>query len=172
MATGCAAVATSLGALRPSRKPISPSVARSASENRNRLLRLALKMRFSAARYSLRRKLLVHTSCDVGQNACPLHKSPFAPSQRATPRCGLRTTSKATPRPDNPPRVLVYAVLAHHLKWSAPMSLIAGEIRRSNPRVGRLRARLSRRSGRATELICSHNPVPYDVSAFLRPPTE
>jgi class 3 adenylate cyclase len=30
--------------------------------------------------------LPVHASGDVGQNACPLHKSPFAPSQRATPR--------------------------------------------------------------------------------------
>ena len=50
-----AAVATSLSALRPSRKPISPSAARSASENRGRPFSLALKMRFSPARYSLRR---------------------------------------------------------------------------------------------------------------------
>jgi hypothetical protein len=55
MMSGWAAVATSLSALRPSRKPILPSIARSTSERRRRWFNLALKMRFSAASYSLRR---------------------------------------------------------------------------------------------------------------------
>jgi hypothetical protein len=54
MVSGSATVATSLRALRPSRKPISPSVARSASESRKHPFNWARKMRFSAARYSLR----------------------------------------------------------------------------------------------------------------------
>jgi hypothetical protein len=49
MVSGWTTVATSLRALRPSRKPISPSVARSASESRKHPLNWARKMRFSAA---------------------------------------------------------------------------------------------------------------------------
>ena len=50
MVSGWATVATSLRALRPSRKPISPSVARSASESRMHPFNWARKMRFSAGK--------------------------------------------------------------------------------------------------------------------------
>src|ERR1035437_987794 len=54
MVSGRAAVATSPSALRPSRRPISPSFARSASENFSRPFNWPLRIRFSAARYSFR----------------------------------------------------------------------------------------------------------------------
>src|SRR5262249_40806161 len=46
-------LATSARTLRPRRWPISPSVARSVSESLGRPFSLAVRMRFSAARYSL-----------------------------------------------------------------------------------------------------------------------
>src|SRR5262249_10438903 len=54
MVSGRAAVATSPSALRPSRRPISPSFARSASESFGRPFNWSLRIRFSAARYSCR----------------------------------------------------------------------------------------------------------------------
>src|SRR5450830_1525068 len=54
MVSGRAAVATSPSALRPSRRPISPSFARSASESFSRPFNWAFRIRFSAARYSFR----------------------------------------------------------------------------------------------------------------------
>src|SRR5262245_34705163 len=52
--SGLATCAISCRALRPSRLAISASVSRSASDNRSRAGRCALRMRFSAARYSFR----------------------------------------------------------------------------------------------------------------------
>src|SRR5664280_1651835 len=54
MVSGRAAVATSPSALRPSRRPISPSFARSASESFSRPFNWPLRIGFSAARYSFR----------------------------------------------------------------------------------------------------------------------
>ena len=52
--SGLATQATSRSALRPRRFPISARVIRSVSERRNRAGNLALKIRFSEARYSFR----------------------------------------------------------------------------------------------------------------------
>src|SRR5262245_8729292 len=54
MVSGRAAVATSPSALRPSRRPISPSFTRSASESFGRPFNWPLRIWFSAARYSFR----------------------------------------------------------------------------------------------------------------------
>jgi hypothetical protein len=55
MVSGLATQATSRSTLRPSCLPISASVTRSGSLKRNREGNFARKMRFSAAKYSLRR---------------------------------------------------------------------------------------------------------------------
>src|ERR1035441_6272215 len=131
MVSGRAAVATSPSALRPSRRPISPSFARSASENFSRPFNWPPRIRFSAARYSFgsrplaeclatqstanlaelrslcvrelqpplqlapqnpvfssqilvpQQQLMVHRPSDVGQDTCPLHKSPLCARRSA-----------------------------------------------------------------------------------------
>src|SRR5450759_3108666 len=77
MVSGRAAVATSPSALRPSRRPISPSFARSASESFSRPLQLAPQNPvFSSQILIPQQQFLVHRPCDVGQDTCPLHESP------------------------------------------------------------------------------------------------
>src|SRR4051794_804962 len=74
MVSGLATLATSASALRPSRWPISPRVARSASDSFILPFNWAFRMRFSAAKYSFRAKqLLMDRSGDVGQDARPVH---------------------------------------------------------------------------------------------------
>src|SRR5262245_60669582 len=86
MVSGRAAVATSPSALRPSRRPISPSFARSASESFGRPFNWSLRIRFSAARYSIpQQQLVVHRPADVGQDACPLHELPHLPAGSQCP---------------------------------------------------------------------------------------
>ena len=67
--SGFATAANSSKAFRPSRWAISANVAFSASDNNNRPFNWALRMGFSAARYSF----LVHGSGDVSKHASPNH---------------------------------------------------------------------------------------------------
>jgi hypothetical protein len=68
------AQANSSKAFRPSRWAISANVAFSVSDNNNLPLIWALRMRFSAARYSfLSSKFLVYGSGDVSKHASPNH---------------------------------------------------------------------------------------------------
>src|SRR6185437_16695494 len=74
---GFATEATSVSVLRPSRFPISASVIRSGLESRNRAGSLVFRIRFSAARYSLRRRRLVNGAGYVTQKSQPSAVSPY-----------------------------------------------------------------------------------------------
>ena len=72
--SGFATADNSSKAFRPSRWAISANVAFSASDNNNLPLIWALRIRFSAARYSfLSKKFLVYGSGDVSKHASPNH---------------------------------------------------------------------------------------------------
>src|SRR4029077_9378289 len=80
MVSGRAAVATSPSALRPSRRPISPSFARSASKSFGRPPQLAPQnLVLSGEIFIPQQQLLVHGPADVGQDTCPLHELPHLP---------------------------------------------------------------------------------------------
>src|SRR5438309_9983632 len=71
--SGFATAANSFKAFRPSRWAISANVAFSASDNNNLPLIWALRIRFSAARYSFLSRFLVYGSGDISKHASPNH---------------------------------------------------------------------------------------------------
>src|SRR5450830_1245279 len=78
MVSGRAAFATSPSALRPSRRPISPSFARSASESFSRPFNWPPQNPvFSSQILIPQQQLMVHRPRNVGQDTCPLHESPL-----------------------------------------------------------------------------------------------